>query len=232
MMSDKKRIAIKDWDVSDRPREKMLNKGKQALTDAELIAILMGSGNRSESAVELAQRILREHKNNLIEISKLSIHDLMKFRGIGQAKAISIVAALELGYRRLKSEVIEKKAITTSKNAFDYMNCIIGDSQHEEFWILLLDRANQIIGEKNISKGGLSATVVDPKKIFSIALENKASNIILCHNHPSGNLKPSQQDNSITEKIVNAGKLLEINILDHIIIGKNSYFSYADEGQL
>jgi len=232
MMSDKKRIAIKDWDVSDRPREKMLNKGKQALTDAELIAILMGSGNRSESAVELAQRILREHKNNLIEISKLSIHDLMKFRGIGEAKAISIVAALELGYRRLKSEVIEKKAITTSKNAFDYMNCIIGDSQHEEFSILLLDRANQIIGEKNISKGGLSATVVDPKKIFSIALENKASNIILCHNHPSGNLKPSQQDNSITEKIVNAGKLLEINILDHIIIGKNSYFSYADEGQL
>ncbi len=231
-MSDNQRLAIKDWDINDRPREKMLAKGKRALTDAELIAILMGSGNRSESAVDLAQRILRENQNNLIEISKLSINDLMKYRGIGEAKAISIVAALELGYRRLKSEVIEKKAITTSKSAFDYMNCIIGDSQHEEFWILLLNRANQIIGEKNISVGGMSATVVDPKIIFIEALEKKASNIILCHNHPSGNLKPSTQDNSITEKIVNAGKMLEIYVLDHIIIGKNSYFSYADEGQL
>ncbi len=231
-MTDFPRLAIKDWDIGDRPREKMIAKGKRALTDAELIAILIGSGNNKESAVDLAQRILRDHKGNLIEISKLSINDLMKYHGIGEAKAISIVSALELGYRRLKSEVAEKKVISTSKSAFEYMNCIIGDSIHEEFWIILLDRANQIICEKNISTGGLSSTVVDPKIIFMAALENKASNIILCHNHPSGSLSPSQQDKNLTDKIISAGKLLEINILDHIIIGKNSYYSFADEGNL
>ena len=232
MESTKEYFPIREWAEGDRPREKLLLKGKQSLSDAELIAILMGSGSRNESAVDLAKRILKDSNDNLIEISKLGVKDLMKFKGVGEAKAISIIAALELGKRRRGAEALEKKKITSSQDLFEYFSGILGDSNYEVFYILLLNRANKVIREIMISEGGLSGTVADPKKIFKIALEYNASGIILCHNHPSGNIQPSDADIKLTKKLRNAGEMLDLPVIDHIIIGEENYYSFADENTL
>lgn len=229
-MKYSKNISIKDWADDDRPREKLLIKGKGALSDAELIAILIGSGNRDESAVDLSKRILQSLGNNLNKLAKLSVNDLVKFKGIGEAKAISIIASLELGRRRRTADVLEKDNIGGSKDAFQILQLKLEDLPHEEFWIVLLNRANKVIDTKLVSRGGVSSTVVDSKVIFNFALESLASAIILAHNHPSGNLKPSNSDIRLTKKIVAAGKIMEVPVLDHIIVGDNDYFSFADEG--
>lgn len=226
----KEKLPIRSWAEDDRPREKLLLKGKGQLSKAELIAILIASGNRDESAVELSKRILNSVDNNLAELSKLSVNELCKFKGIGKAKAISIVAALEIGRRRRADDVIQKKKkINSSKDVYDTFYADLSDKHYEEFWILLLDRANQIIKKINISEGGLSGTVADPKKIFKLALEHNSSSIILAHNHPSNNLKPSDNDIKLTKSISSAGRTLEISVLDHIIVGSDNYFSFADE---
>jgi len=227
------KIPIRQWSEDDRPREKMMLKGKGQLSKAELIAILIGSGNQDESAVELSKRILSSVDNNLAELSRLTINELTKFKGIGPAKAISIVAALELGRRRRADDVlIDKNKITSSQDAYNLLYADLSDKYHEEFWILLLDRANKVIRKVNISEGGLAGTVADPKKIFQLALEQHASAIILAHNHPSNNLTPSQNDIDLTRKIVRGGHNLDISILDHLIIGNDKYYSFADEGAM
>ncbi len=224
--------SIKQWAEEDRPREKLMLKGKASLSNAEILAILIGSGNREETAVELAQRILDDSSNNLNTLSLRNLNDLVGFKGIGEAKAINIIAALELGRRRRSSEALKQNTISSSKDAFEYLYADLADQSFEEFWIILLKRNNQIISKKRISEGGIAGTVADPKKIFKLALEAKASSIILSHNHPSGNLKPSQQDKQLTHKLVQAGKTLEISVLDHLIFGNDQYFSFADENIL
>lgn len=225
-------LNIKSWAEEDRPREKLLLKGKASLSEAELIGILIGSGTASLSAVDLAKQILNASENNLNSLAKLSVKDLTKFRGIGEAKAISIVAALELGRRRKNQEIIKNPKIGSSQDVYEYLRGDLLDLQHEEFWVLLLSRSNEIIKKKLISSGGVSGTVADPKLIFKSALEELASAIILVHNHPSGNLKPSSQDMSLTKKMKEAGLVLEIPVLDHLIFTNESYFSFADEGIL
>jgi DNA repair protein RadC len=232
MESLKQYYPIREWAESDRPREKLLLKGRNSLSDAELLAILMGSGSKNESAVDLAMKILRESNDNLIELSKLGVKELTKFKGVGEAKAISIIAAMELGKRRRGAEALEKKKITSSSDVFEYFSSIMGDRTYEAFYILLLNRANRIIREVQISEGGFSGTVADPKKIFKIALENNASSIILCHNHPSGNIQPSDADIKLTHKLKSAGEMLDLPVIDHIILGDEKYYSFADEGQL
>jgi DNA repair protein RadC len=225
-------FPIKNWAEEDRPREKLQLKGKNSLSDAELIAILLGSGNRSESAVDLAKRILLTAGENLIEVSKMGINDLMGFTGIGEAKAITLIAAMELGKRRNESEVLSKEKIASSRDAYEIFQSVMGDQPYESFWIILLNKANKVIRKCNISEGGVSGTVVDPKKIYKIALDQHASSIILGHNHPSGNIQPSEADLKITKKIRDAGFMLDVAVLDHLIIGDDKYYSFADEGTL
>ncbi|HNP18078.1 MAG TPA: DNA repair protein RadC [Fulvivirga sp.] len=225
-------LGIKSWAEEDRPREKLLLKGKASLSEAELIGILIGSGTSSISAVDLAKQILNGSDNNLNELARLSVKDLTKYKGIGEAKAISIVAALELGRRRKDTESIKKPKITSSSDVYNLVKSDLLDLSHEEFWVLLLTRNNQVIKKQLISSGGVSGTVADPKLIFKSALEELASSIILIHNHPSGNLKPSDQDVKLTKKMVEAGRTLEIPVIDHVIFTNESYFSFADEGIL
>ena len=231
-MAEHKNISIKDWAIEDRPREKLIAKGLGSLTDAELIAILIGSGSKDVSAVELSRKILQSANNNLNELGKLSINDLRKNKGIGEAKAITIIAALELGRRRKLSDILNKTGIKSSKDVADIFQSLLGDLPHEEFWILLLNRSNKIIDRKRISQGGVSGTVIDTKIILKFAIEQLASSIILCHNHPSGNLKPSSEDIKITKKLSNASKQVEIPVLDHIIVTDSGYYSFADEGMM
>ncbi|HVA99365.1 MAG TPA: DNA repair protein RadC [Bacteroidia bacterium] len=231
MIEEQVKKSIRNWNEQDRPREKLLEHGCKALTDAELIAILIGSGNRNESAVELSRRILDSNNNDLNQLGKLSVKDLMKFNGIGEAKALSIVATLEIGRRRRSTEMKERDKITSSKDVHDFFNHL-GDLPNEEFWILLLNRSNKIIGKKNISKGGIAGTVVDSKIIFKHAIDQLAESIILCHNHPSGNLQPSNEDISITKKISEAAKLFDVKVLDHVIVAETGYYSFADEGKM
>ncbi len=227
------KLSIKNWAVEDRPREKLLSKGITSLSNAELIAILIGSGNRDESAVDLSKRILHDTNNNLNELGKTTIESLQKnYRGIGEAKAISIVAALELGKRRKLSDIQEKSQIKSSHDVFELMHPVLSDLPHEEFWIIFLNRANKVISSRKISQGGLSGTVIDTRIIMKSALEQLASSIILCHNHPSGNKLPSQHDKSITIKLKEAGKIMDIPVLDHLIVTDGGYFSFADEGEL
>lgn len=225
-------LNILSWAEEDRPREKLLLKGKAALSDAELIGILIGSGTRSMSAVDLSKLILKEVGNNLNELAKCSVSDLQKFKGIGEAKAITIVSALELGRRRKESQYMEKPTITCSKDAYEVIKPELLDLAYEVFWVLLLNRANQVIKKCQISSGGISGTVADPKIIFKVALESMCSGIILVHNHPSGNLKPSNADINLTKKVKEAGSLLEIPVLDHIIFTDKGYLSFADEGMM
>lgn len=226
------KITIKAWAEEDRPREKLLALGRRSLSDAELIAILIGSGSTTESAVDLSKRILLSCNNQLAALAKLSVQDLSKFKGIGEAKAISIIAALELGRRRKESEIVNTDKITSSKEAFHLLQPFFADLLHEEFWVIMLNKAKKIIHKSLISKGGQSGTVADPKIIYKAALEHNAANIILAHNHPSGNLRPSDADLSLTKKLIDAGKLLDISVLDHLIFAGNSYISFADEGYL
>lgn len=223
-------ISIKAWAEEDRPREKLSGQGRRSLTDAELIAILIGSGSRDESAVELSKRILHHYGNDLNKLGKASITELCKFKGVGEAKAISIIAALEIGRRRGEADVQVPEQIGGSRDAYHIMRRHLVDLNHEEFWLLLISRASKVIAKELVSKGGLSGTVADPKIIFHMALQHQASGIILIHNHPSGNLKPSQLDIDLTKKIAAAGRMLDINVLDHLIITDSSYFSFADEG--
>jgi len=231
-MEDYTTLTIKDWAVEDRPREKLLKKGVQSLSDAEIIALLIGSGTRNESAVELSKKVLRSADNNLNQLGKLGVNELIKTKGIGEAKAITIQAALELGRRRKVSDVLIKNKITQSKDVFELFQPIIGDLPHEEFWILLINRSNRIIEKIKISQGGVTGTVIDVKIILKQALEKLASSVILCHNHPSGNRNPSKADNTITNKLKQAAQLMDIQVLDHIIVADIEYFSYADEGKL
>jgi DNA repair protein RadC len=226
------KISIKSWAEEDRPREKLSTQGRRALTDAELIAILISSGSRTESAVELSKRILHHYDNDLNKLAKASIAELSNFRGIGEAKAISIIAALEIGRRRDDTETKAIETILSSKDGYNIMRRHLVDLNHEEFWIILLGRASKVLGKELISKGGLSSTVADPKVIYHIALQHQATGIILVHNHPSGNLKPSQQDIQLTKNLSAAGKMLDIQVFDHLIITDNGYFSFGDESLL
>lgn len=225
-----KKLSIKEWAVEDRPREKMLVKGIRALSEAELIAILIGSGNLDESAVEVSRRIMSSVNNNLNELGKKTINDLQKFKGIGPAKAITIASAMELGRRRKETEPEEKPKVVTSADCAAIFKPLLSDLPHEEFWVLLLNRNNLVIDKLMVSQGGLSGTVIDVRIILKMALDKLACSIILCHNHPSGNLIPSEADKDITKKIREAGKHMDIPVLDHLIIGNDSYFSFADEG--
>jgi len=225
-------LKIKSWAEEDRPREKLLLKGKSVLSDAELIAILIGSGTKELSAVSVAKNILSANGNNLNELAKLSVQDLMKFKGVGGARAISSISALELGRRRKQSESIKRPKINACSQVYEYMKPEMLDLLHEEFWIILLNRANVVIKKTPISLGGLSGTVADPKVIFKIALENTASSIVLVHNHPSGNLDPSSADVKLTKRLKEAGELLDVQVLDHIIFTNEAYLSFADEGTL
>lgn len=230
MEEELQHLSIKQWAEDDRPREKLLLKGKQALSDAELIAILLATGTRKETAVQLAQRILAEYGNNLNELAKLSVNDLKKFNGIGEAKAITIVAALELGRRRKDSDAREQTIVKTSMDVYKHISGRLSDLPHEEFWIMLLNRANRITKTELVSRGGVSGTVADVRLMLKSAVEHLASSIIIAHNHPSGNTRPSDEDIHLTKKIKEAGKLFDIALLDHIIVGENSYYSFTDEG--
>jgi DNA repair protein RadC len=232
-MAEEKNIlnSIKSWSVDDRPREKMLDKGRQSLTDSELLAIILGSGSKGETAVDLSKRILNDHQNNLNELGKISIKELIKrYKGVGEAKAINIIAALELGRRRQDTAPLERMVVTSSKDAHQALYPLVADLPHEEFWILLLNRANKIIHKQSIGRGGIHSVVVDARLVIKFALEHLASAIILCHNHPSGNLKPSAEDIRLTKSVKEAAKLFDIAVSDHIIIGDNAYYSFADEG--
>lgn len=224
------KLGIKLWAEADRPREKLLLNGRRHLTDAELIAILIGSGNKNETAVDLSKRILAFYGNDLDALGKVSVKDLSKFYGIGEAKAISIVAALEIGRRRKETAGTEVVKIATSAEAFELLHPVFADLDHEEFWVLMLNHGNYVIGKQPVSKGGTAGTVADPKIIFKTALEHNATYIILAHNHPSGNLKPSQQDVNVTKKLVEAGRVLDLHVLDHLIITNKSFYSFGDEG--
>lgn len=225
-------LSIKSLSRDDQPREKLLDKGRESLSNAELIAILIGSGSRNKSAVDLCREILGTTENDLSKLARLSVHDLMKFRGIGEAKAITIVAALELGRRRKSETVDDQVAIKSAKEVFQLMRHYFEDLDHEEFRILLLSRANKVKSCELISKGGFNGTVADGKLIFKKALEQSASAIILAHNHPSGTLKPSLSDIELTKKMKKFGELIDLPVLDHIIFTDNHFFSFADEGIL
>jgi DNA repair protein RadC len=231
-MAENPFFPITNWSQDDKPREKLMLKGKSVLSDAELIAILIGSGSRNESAVGLSKRILSSVDNNLNVLGKLSITQLIKFKGIGEAKAISIIAAMELGRRRRAEEAVELTKVSSSKIIFEVMQPIIGELPHEEFWVLFLNNSNKILFKSQLSKGGITGTVVDVRLIFKTAFEQNSSAIILTHNHPSGKLKPSDADIQITKKLKTAGLQLDIPVLDHIIITENGYYSFLDEGIL
>ncbi|OUS13422.1 hypothetical protein A9Q93_09255 [Nonlabens dokdonensis] len=230
MDEDHIHFSIKEWSLYDRPREKLLHKGSASLSEAELIAILIGSGTRKMSAVDLSRLIVKDAGNSLDTLGKKSLKQLMSYKGIGEAKAITIAAALELGKRRAMEMPVQLPKITSSNDAFRIMQPILGELPHEEFWVMLLDNSHKVVEKKNISIGGITGTLVDTRLVFKKAIEAGAVAMILSHNHPSGNLKPSMQDKSLTVKLVEAGKLLDIKVLDHLIITQQGYYSFADEG--
>lgn len=223
------RLSIKRWNMDDRPREKMLNKGRSTLSNAELIAILIGMGNKNESAVSLAMRILSAVNNDLNALGRMSIAELRKFSGIGEAKAISIISALELANRKHIQTTTKLSKISNSQQVYQLMKPLLCDLRHEEFWILYFNNSNKLVKKIQLSKGGLTGTLVDVRLVFKSALDVYATGMVLCHNHPSGRVNPSKADKLLTEKIKNAGLTLDIKLLDHLIIGENAYFSFADE---
>jgi len=228
----KSSTSIKNWAVDDRPREKLFSKGAHSLSDSELLAILINNGNKENSAIELAKAVLKLGNNNLNELGKLSIKDIRGIKGIGPAKAITIAAALELGRRRQAAAALEKPLVTSSNDVAQYLRAIIKDYSYEVFAVLFLNKANKINHFEIISRGGITGTVADPRIILKKALEEDATSIVLCHNHPSGNLKPSKADEDITYKIKEASKYFDIKVIDHIIVSEEGYFSFADEGLL
>lgn len=233
MVTDDKRLTIRDWAEDDRPREKMVRKGSQSLSDAELLAILIAIGNKNETAVELARRILNECQDNLNELAQLSIHDLCKrFKGIGEAKAITIMAALELGKRRKTRDILERKKITSSKDLYDLFEPQLVDLPHEEFWLGLLNGANKVLEIRRLTQGGSNQTVVDIPMLLKIALEKSAQALVVAHNHPSGQNRPSHEDELITKRIKAGCEAIGITLLDHIIIARGEYYSFCDEGKM
>jgi len=233
MSIDDKRLTIREWAEDDRPREKMMKKGSQSLSDAELLAILIGSGNKDESAVELSRRILRECQDNLNELARMSIAQMCKqFKGIGEAKAITIKAALEIGKRRKTSEVLERKSIVSSRDFFDLFEPFLLDLPHEEFWVALLNGANKVIEIKRLTQGGTTQTIVDVAMLLRMALEKSAVALSVAHNHPSGQNRPSQEDERITQKIKAGCEAVGIHFFDHIIVGNGTYYSFADNGKI
>jgi DNA repair protein RadC len=229
MPADSK-CGIKDLAFDDRPREKLLLKGVSSLSDAELVAILLRSGSRKESAIQLAQKILKEYQNSFNELGKATVDQLRsKFLGIGYTKAVTIIAAMEIGRRRLSQNLVEEPVILTSVDAYNIFKPLMCDIEHEELWALFLNKANKIKAKVNITKGGIGETITDSRIIFKKALEINATAIILCHNHPSGNLTPSQQDIDFTENIIEAGNIMNIKILDHLIITNKGYFSFTEQ---
>lgn len=231
-MSYSQHSKIKSWAEEDRPREKLLTKGHQALTDAEFLAILIGTGTQNCSAVELARNVLAVADNNLIQLGKLSLEQLMTIKGIGEAKAITILSALELGRRRQQTDALKQKSITSSRQAYELLVPCLGDIQHEEFWIILLNRKSVVIKYKCLTKGGFAGTIVDARQIFYWAIRENASSIILAHNHPSGTLHPSNLDINITMNLIKAGTLLDIKISDHLIITNSGFYSFSDNGDM
>ncbi|MBO0321703.1 DNA repair protein RadC [Muricauda sp. CAU 1633] len=225
-------FSIKNWADDDKPREKLVQKGSFVLSDAELIAILIGSGNKDESAVELSKRILASVGHNLNELGKLTVNQLKKFKGIGEAKAVTIAAALEMGRRRRGEEAQKVTKVSASKDVFELMYPLMGELQHEEFWIVYLNNSNKVIHKSQLSKGGITGTLVDVRLVLKQALDLGAVGIILAHNHPSGTLKPSAADKQITDKLKKASEALDIKILDHLILAQHHYFSFADQGIL
>lgn len=227
------KLSIKEWAEADRPREKMSIKGAQALSDAELLAILIGSGNSEESAVQLSQRILHSVNNNLNLLGKRSVNELIAgFKGIGEAKAVTICAALELGKRRGAAASLERNRIESSRDAYMALHSELCDLPHEELWMILTNPACRILKKVKIGQGGINSSPADIRLIFKTALMETATGFILCHNHPSGNIKPSAQDNALTEQVKKAAKIMDITMLDHIILTDGAYYSYADEGKL
>ncbi len=231
-MDEYRKLGIKEWALEDRPREKMLYRGISSLSDAELLAILIRSGNREDTAVELSRKILVDVKNNLHELGKQNFEDLSKHKGIGEAKAIAIIAAMELGRRRNHSSALELDKITCSNDVANYLRPLMGDQRHEVFWVLFLNRQNRITDKHCLSEGGITGTVIDVRRVLGMALEKHATSIIIAHNHPSGNLDASEADRKITRQLKEAGGLMEIPLLDHLIITQSGYFSFADEGLL
>ncbi len=231
-MGDYNKNSIKEWSLEDRPREKFLNSGIQSLSNAELIALLIGSGTKERNAVDVARNILAEVKNNLHELGKLNIYDLKNIKGIGNARAIVLLAALELGTRRSNSYSPHQSAIKNSQTAFEILYPILGELTHEEFWIIILNRAHKVISTQKISQGGLTGTVIDTRVILKHAIEKKGTSLIISHNHPSGNKNPSEADINITKKIKSAAEIMDITLLDHIILAGKAYLSFADEGML
>jgi DNA repair protein RadC len=231
-MEPTEKLSIKEWAEADRPREKMMLKGIGSLSDAELMAILIGSGSSNETAVELSRRIMQSADNNLNQLGKYALSDLIQFKGIGEAKGITILAALELGRRRKESDSLQRETIKGSISVYNIFHPILADLPHEEFWVLLLSQSSQVINRVKISQGGIAATIVDVKLILKSALMELSPAIVLCHNHPSGNNKPSTSDNELTKKILAAAKNMDIRVLDHVIVCDKSYYSYADEGEL
>ena len=233
MVTDDKRLTIRDWAEDDRPREKMLRKGTQSLSDAELLAILIAIGNKNETAVELARRILNDCRDNLNELAQLTIADLCKrFKGIGEAKAITIMAALELGKRRKTSDILDRKKIVSSKDLFDLFEPQLVDLPHEEFWLGMLNGANKVIEIKRLTQGGSKQTVVDVPMLLKLALEKSAQAVAVAHNHPSGQNRPSHEDEAITRRIKTGCEAIGIVLLDHIIIARGDYYSFSDEGKM
>lgn len=233
MQTDEKRLTIREWSEDDRPREKMLRKGTSSLSDAELLAILIGSGNRDESAVELARRIMRECDDNINELARLTIADLCKkFKGIGEAKAITIKAALELGKRRKTSDFLERKQILSSRDLFEVFEPLLIDLVHEEFWIVFMNGANKVLSTHKLTQGGIQQTIVDVPLLLKMSLERLAQSIAVAHNHPSGQNKPSNEDENITRRIKQGCDAIGIRLLDHIIVARGKYYSFADEGKL
>jgi DNA repair protein RadC len=231
-MEENTHISLKAFAEDDRPREKLVATGRHALSDAELLAIILGSGSKNETAVDLARRMLSDYNNNINELAKAGVNELKKYKGVGLAKAVNVAAAFEIGRRRNDSPAMERAKITSSAIAYQIFKRRLSDLPHEEFWVLLLNRANQVVREEYLSKGGISGTVVDIRLICRSAIEHSASGVVIGHNHPSGQVLPSEQDKSITRKLLEALKLLEIALLDHIIVGDQKYYSFSDEGQL
>ncbi|MCL1938816.1 MAG: DNA repair protein RadC [Candidatus Azobacteroides sp.] len=232
-MTGQTKLSVKKWSPEDRPREKLLSKGIYSLSNAELLAIIIGSGNQNESAVDLAQRILQEANNNINQLGKFSVkHLISRFKGIGEAKAVSIVAALELGKRRQSEDIQSREKIRNSRDIYDFFHPILGDLPHEEFWALFVNRSHQIIDKLKISQGGVSGTLVDVKLIYKEAIARLASGIILCHNHPSGVAIPSKNDDHITAKIREGIKLLDMTLIDHLIVCDGDFYSYSDQGRI
>lgn len=230
-MTENTPFPISSWSEDDKPREKLILKGKKALSDSELLAILIGSGSRFETAVGLSKRILASTGNSLNQLSRLSLQQLMLFKGIGEAKAISIIAALELA-ARIRIDIPETEKVNSSNAIFEMMRPLIGELSHEEFWVIYLNNANKVITKLQISKGGITGTIVDVRLVYKHALECGATAVILCHNHPSGALVASEADKSITRKLISAGNNLDVKVLDHLIITEMDYFSFADQGIL